>query len=314
MNKEIKKIIINNNSKLEFKFVGTEIKENIDYKELERLMDVCGEKLVLHHNIIKCVSWIRTILKDFDESYLEIKLIYEKNKQTMIKYVNKHLIFYETNNKDSYCIKYELGKGINLNLYSDEYYDTNKGIALVSNILTEIHALKDVKIVRLVGNDKIICEMYKVFYHENPDFSSKDINIKIQTMISILIEFFIGLQDYDFNLRRSEMPMSLDLYNDINRLIPLGKIESIEDPFKIHEETKQKIEIVGKNIRDYISKKDNPIDELITISTILHASSYSLYYSTNLEDISKFSNRPKQDVESCKKLVKKINEQHLKNN
>ncbi len=43
-------------------------------------------------------------------------------------------------------------------------------------------------------NPKVLIEIYKLFYNENPDFSLSNTSIKVQTMMSILAQFGITLK------------------------------------------------------------------------------------------------------------------------
>lgn len=165
-----------------------------------------------HSNMIENVSIVRTILKDCEEKVLDV--FYQDEKVLKhVKYDNSNLILYEKRKKeenneyfDRYKIKYEIPYGIKLD-YNNHEIDIGdySGVELLSNKMTEImkqiYYLKHAEAVVLDTDDKALIEIYKLFYNDNPDFSSKDINIKVQTMMSILAEFGISLEDdYSFSL------------------------------------------------------------------------------------------------------------------
>ena len=76
------------------------------------------------------------------------------------------------------------------------------------------------KYVKHISDDsKIIIEVYKLFYNQDPDFSDKNIGIKIQAMLSILSEFGVSISDYSFSLCGSKnITMSINLSNLIYEL------------------------------------------------------------------------------------------------
>lgn len=121
--------------------------------------------------------------------------------------------------------------------------------------------------------------MYKLFYKENPDFSSKDINVKVQTMMSILAEFGITLDfDYAFCLwAKVKMPVSSKIEEMVQKMYPLGLVSEVKDNVKLAEEPRKIIEVVGDSIRDEISDEDDMKEALITISKVIHASRYNFH-------------------------------------
>ena len=272
-----------------------------------------------HNYMIENVSIVRTILKDCEEKLLVIFYQDEKGSE-LVKYNNSNLILYERNkceenseHFDRYKIKYESPYGIKLDYNNHETDMVDyPGIELVSKEITEIigqiYYLKNAKAIVLDIDDKAIIEIYKLFYNENPDFSSKDINIKIQTMMSILAEFGIYLgDDYGFSLwKKAKMPISFNLEQRVNKLYPLGEVRSLEDSVKLAEDPKKIIKIVGETIRETISNEQNQSEALITISKVIHAERYCLSFGSDVKKLSDFTDRTTDEVESSIKLVKRI--------
>lgn len=62
--------------------------ENIDIEAREILLDDCFRKLNSYSDIGKNIIWLRTILKELEESLLKIH-IFERSKETHIEYKNK---------------------------------------------------------------------------------------------------------------------------------------------------------------------------------------------------------------------------------
>ena len=248
-----------------------------------------------HNYMIENVSIIRTILKDCEEKLLVIFYQDEKGSE-LVKYDNSNLFLYEkiqrkenSEHFDRYKIKYELPYGIKLDYNNHEtdmtdYSGTELVPKKITEIMKQIYYLKNAKAVVLDTDAKALIEIYKLFYNENPDFSSKDINIKIQTMMSILAEFGISLgDDYGFSLLgKVKMPVSLNLEQRVNKLYPLGEVSNLEDSVKLAEEPKKIIRIVGETIRETISNEQNQSEALITISKVIHAGRYCLSSNSDL--------------------------------
>lgn len=290
---------------------------NTDLNKIEALL----EDFINNHRhdyMIENVSIVRTILKDCEEKLLVIFYQDEKGSE-LVKYDNSNLFLYEKNKReenseyyDRYKIKYEPTNGIKLD-YNNHETDVADypGVELVSKEITEImkliYHLKNAKAVVLDTDDKALIEIYKLFYNENPDFSSKDINIKVQTMMSILAEFGISLgDDYGFSLwGKVKMLVSLNLEQIVNKLYPLGEVSSLEDSVKLAEEPKKIIKIVGETIRETISNEQNQNEALITISKVIHAGRYRLSSNSDVKKLSEFTERTTDEVESSIKLVKR---------
>lgn len=272
-----------------------------------------------HNYMIENVSIVRTILTDCKEKLLVIFYQDEKGSE-LVKYDNSNLFLYEKSQReenseyyDRYKIKYEPTNGIKLH-YNNHETDVADylGIELVSKEITEImkqiYYLKNAKPIVLDTDDKALIEIYKLFYNENPDFSSKDINIKVQTMMSILAEFGISLEDdYGFSLcGKVKMPVSLNLEQRVNKLYPLGKVSSFEDGVKLAEEPKKIIKIVGETIKETITNEQNQNEVLITISKVIHAGRYCISSNSDVKKLSEFIESSTDKVESSIKLVKRI--------
>ena len=157
-------------------------------------------------------------------------------------------------------------------------------------------------------DSKALIEIYKLFYDENPDFSLSNINIRVQTMMSILAQFGITLgADYSFSLlEKSKMPNSLYIEQLVNKLFPLGEITDVDEPIKLADEPKKIIKIVGECVREVINDGYNKDDALITISKVIHAGRYNLSSNSNVKELSNFTNRTQNEVESSIRLVNRI--------
>ena len=81
--------------------------------------------------------------------------------------------------------------------------------------------------------------------------------MKMQVMLSILLDFDICLiEDYDFMLNSKNLPISYNLYRDINQLIPVGKLNRLDNTVALDREVAKKITIIGSELREYINKNE----------------------------------------------------------
>lgn len=306
------------NGSIEVRYNGIPKNENINLAKIENLL----EDFLNNHrsnNMIEIVTIIRTIFKDCEEKLLVIFLS-DENEAELIKYVNAELFLYEKSKReendeyyDRYKIKYEPPYGINLEYNNPEtelidYSSVELVSKEITEILKQIYYLKSIKAVILDRNDIALIQMYKLFYNENPNFSNKDINIKVQTMMYILSEFGISLDaNYGFNLWGTEkMPVSLNLKQRVNKLYPLGEVLNIEDSIKLADEPKKIIKIVGESIREVIANEQDQNEALITISKIIYASRYCISSNSDVNKLSEFTKRSTDEVKSSIKLVKRI--------
>lgn len=299
-------------SSIEIRYNGILPNDNVDLDKIEILLEdfINNHR---HDNMIENVTIVRTILNDCKEKLLVI--FYQDDKGSeLVKYVNSNLFLYEKSkggeNSERCKIKYEPSYGIKLDYNNHEINIVDySGIELVSKEITkmmkQIYCLNDAKPVILNKDDKAIIEIYKLFYNKNPNFSSKDINIKVQTMMSILASFGVSLgDDYEFKLwEKVKMPTSITLKQLVNKLYPLGEVSSVENNINLTDESKKIIKIIGECIREKIYNEQSKNETLIAISKIIHVDRYNLPSSC---DVKKLSECSTDEIETSIKLVKRI--------
>ena len=319
---DMEKVNFNKNIKYEkgkkfaLRFEGIVSSSNIDKERINKLLDnLINSKS--HTNMIRNVAFIRTILKGVEEKLLVVEYS-DKNSQEIVKYDNGNLFFFNCKNKNdenknSITIEFDSG---NLKIFVSKkdkdsildypHYDSMNH--QFNELIKHMHLLKNVKPVNLDMDSKALIEIYKLFYDENPNFSLSNINIRVQTMMSILAQFGITLgADYSFSLLgKSKMPNSLYIEQLVNKLFPLGEITDVDDPIKLADEPKKIIKIVGECVREVINDGYNKDDALITISKVIHAGRYDLSSNSNVKELSNFTNRTQNEVESSIRLVKRI--------
>ncbi len=278
------------------------------------------------NNMLENVTALRTILSDCREKLLVISYEDEKGKE-LVKYDYTKLFYFEKTKKidndfenGKFTFKYDSDDGIDIDYYSDDNILEDSKVQdftkEIKSIMEHVKMLSNAKSVTLYDEDKELIEIYKLFYKENPDFSSKDINVKVQTMMSILAEFGVTLDfDYAFCLwAKVKMPVSLNLEEKVQKMYPLGVVDEVYDNVKLAEEPKKIIEIVGDSVRDAIHDEDDMNEALITISKVIHASRYNLSSDATVSEIAEFTNRSVDDVEASRQLVKRIEHKINKEN
>lgn len=300
------------NNSIYFKFIGTEKNNNISYEKINTLINNCFNNSMPISDAKEKISWIRTILKDLEETYLEIEINLDKNYREKVIYINTIMTIYEKNIEDKIEINYNLNTKPNLsinitdlNLNSYHNYKVKEGI--INSNIEHLYTLTKVTPIELTIDEKAICLFYKAFYNEYPNFNDSNINIRMQTMMSILTNFGICLEDnYSFMLNSKGFPVSISLSTTVKKLAPIGKIETIDNIVKLDELLEQDIKIIGETIKKYTSQTTDEIDSLKRISKIFYSGNNCIPTQTAIETISECCKIPIEEVESSLKLRKKI--------
>ncbi len=305
---------------LEFIYNGTAKNSNIDISNVKYLLNKFKNRNLTFSSMETNLRILRTILRDFNEDSLFIS--YENNDFIeTLEYDNYEIsYFYKEDMKNNMTIDYEKSHGIEVKYDNNNIINNIDDIKLttdrINTILQEMHRLNKVKEVELTDDNKLLIEVYKSFYNEDPDFSDEFINNKIQAMMSILCTFNLGFTSYDyidkygayFDKYRDETPFSISLYGTVNNLFPLGKITNVENPYYLSNRAEKEIAIIGETIRNTESYKENELATLSTFSKVAYGTNYSQYHFDDSNDIASRSSCPVDKVESYLKLVKKINE------
>lgn len=303
-----------NGSTFKFEYIGTS-NNAFNQEEAIKMIDSFLNENISHSNMLRNIECIRTILKDTDEKSLVLAYS-DSNYKEIVKYYDGSLVLFEceqyTNEnlidmEISYISKY--GLKVNFPNFEDDFLiecpqveTTNDKFKKVKDY---IDSLRKVRFVYLNNDSKRIIEAYKLFYNENPDFSKEDINIKMQTMMSILTKFDSNLGCYEFNYSE-EMPISYDLLQSVNRLFPLGEV--IVDDFVdlLEQRTKKIIKIVGETIREKIGNEVDINEALITISKIIYVGGYAGLENYNAEELEKNTEYGLNEIDINIQLLKEI--------
>ena len=284
---EIREKLILDDESIEIRYKGVPLREDSNENEIRHTIKNFIDNH-RHDNMLENVTILRTILRDYKEESLDVYFCNRKCSEA-VRYdklgnVNSFGFIKEIKEGSSYKYKitYDSILGLQLN-YHNEIYDCDyleKCSFDLSNLMKSISNLSSAGPIVINDTDKELIEIYKLFYKENPNFMKKDVNIRVQTMMSILAGFGITLDcDYAFSLMGKEkMPLSLGLMQMVQKLYPLGEV--------MHD--------------------DDMDDALITISKVIYASRYNLSSKADINEIAKFTNRGLDEVKTSVQLVKKI--------
>lgn len=302
------------NSHMSFRFVGYEKIANTDPCEKQKLINKCFDKINAFnsYNIKKCVTWVRTILRDYNEEYLQV-IISNKREKIQIEYLSKRLSYFKLEedvySKDKFTTTYSLYDfctSIPENSESEEtireYEEKEKRAKDLIASLKECYILSEDMYIK----DENICELYKLFYNENPDFSSKEIDTKMQAMYYVLQYFYIDMTyAFDKALLNSAMPFSTKLQMDVERLTPFGKVEVRREDIKISEFNKRKIETIGGMVQ---KETQGQIENLISfVSTLYNEELEKRYQQTpDLDTIAKTTGIELEHILDNLELARKI--------
>lgn len=310
--KTFAKLVTRGNDKFYFKFIGLPQNDSIDYDKLNNTINNCFNNSIETNDIKEKISWIRTIFKDFEEIYLEINLHYQTTCKEKIIYKNKNLNNYQKSIDDQININYNLETNPNLfldiaNVKLNNYHSYKIKSEITNSIMEHLYSLVEINKIELTTDEKALCIFYKAFYGEYPNFSNKDINIKMQVMMSILTNFGICLDDsYSFMLNSKKFPISIALSKTVHKLKPFGKIENLDNMVRLDEILEQDIKTIGKIIKKHLSNTTNELECLKKLSTIFYTGHNCLPTNAAIVTISEHCKISIPEVESSLKLVKKI--------
>lgn len=309
-------------------FVGTEQNENINYEKIDVLFDSCFCDSENYKDTKTIIANVRTILRDFKENKLEI-LFCDNDTTIIVKYKDEKLTFFslegprKNENNEDVMLHAEFSEPLefSFSFYPIVYTEANQKVEIdnleiqkiIKGVLRRIYFLENIHPIQIDARGKRICELYKSFYGENPNFSDKDINTKIQMMVCILNVYDIT-DDYIFNIctyENQSIAISEDLTMNIERLKPLGEI-NILDNLDASDYTNRRIKIIGNLVKEYTQNGTNNMAKLITILYTKKQYERVNHLVENdknaLLSFSQTSGHSLEDVKESIELVRKINQ------
>ena len=305
------RIVDKNGGEFEFFYEGLE-ETNKLHTKTNKLLDNFLYLLDDHSDIYKDIEFLRTILKEYEEKKLVV--IYENaDMREVIKYDNSVLTWahkvYKNSDKE---ISFNIEKGFEYN--KSKISDFKNVASEVTVFLDRLTKLCDIKPRQINHEESVLISVYRAFYKENPDFTAENINLRIQTMMSILSAYNITICDYDSSsdFREKEYPESLHLLITVNSLFPYGEI--CDEKIKLDDKNKRIIESVGESIRNSVEDESELDNTLVNISKTIHSLRYNICSDVDVDRMSECLNCPREEAEKNKELIKIINERIEKEN
>lgn len=149
------------NKYISLSFRGIELSENIDYDNINNILNKKLNKLIDSNDLYHIVLCIRNIFKDFNEIFLEIRYD-NKLEHSVIKYQREEIKSYESKSKlakDKYfSFKYTSDNNFNISILDDqnkklEYYFCKELMELINRKIDYLSKLNSIK---YPDNEKVL--------------------------------------------------------------------------------------------------------------------------------------------------------------
>lgn len=176
-------------------------------------------------------------------------------------------------------------------------------------------------------NEKILCEMYELFYWKKPDFENKNIELEIHSMMRILWHFDITLSDVGFSINSTiehfpwndEIEVLIDSMktfvknnkNNENNESIIDKIQEV----KLTKKAIMKIQLASIALHNKAEESGYEFsDFVLEVSKIIHANE-QVRPDSEGEEISTldYINYDAETIDSVLSLVKDIDKDIDKN-
>ena len=208
-------------SNMKIIFSGMQLNDNCDEVKQNEILDKCMNGLKNYNDLVRIVSWIRTIFKNWDEKFLEIQIFHNGN-TTILLYEEKKLKLFEQVSSDGKRFLFKEGEKIN---FDNGINSNNDNILnMLANRIEQIKKFKNISELKLNEFEQELCDIYYLFYNENPDFLSDELSIKMQMMVLILKSLNMN-NDYSFASKDRKVPICYEIVNFVNKMQPLGKLK-----------------------------------------------------------------------------------------
>lgn len=299
------KKVKNNDSQIYFKFTGTIEKRNYDvYKIINQLFD--EESVDKYCNdSIKFIKDIRKVLIDFEEIELIVKA--DKNNEEIysIKIENKKVVEYKTTNKEKFIFDFSNNK-INGNLNYD-LEEAKKILNMMQEEIKKIESINKMKLTKDIYSrkEKTIIEMYKLFYDDDIDFSSKTVYNELCIMLLILNRYEIATSEIEYEIIDNKI-RSFEIADLVERFKYYGKVTN--NSIEIRDYVIKVINLIKSEIKTPIKEKN--YDELNKIAICSYFT--DCYTYKEVDDIMKHNRirdcYNKEEISKVYKLLKKMDE------
>lgn len=309
----------NEQETLKINFTSETLKSDEENKSINTLLDKCFKSMNSYKDTIKIITLLRTILRNYKEKDLQINYKDAQNKEITIHYVNGVLA------------NFNLKTLLDTTMEKIVDYKNDKISIQISNIANdkmtqevyeileseeEISNLKKIKPLKIYETDKFLLSLYKIFYEENPNFSSEDINVKIYMMYVIIMSAYglVGLKDKVKieTTKEKTYSNSSHLMSAIERLTPFGEIVFDEEDNYIKEELKEIVIAIREVIKDYTKEGQNQLDTIIKFGNILYANNCKIKAPTKQSTLKNIAEQAGCKEVEVKEIIDRIKKAKIK--
>ena len=174
----------------------------------------------------------------------------------IVKYIKK--IKYNDNYLD---ILYTKKKGLMIKSLENTVMMGN----IINGEINKMNHLEDITAIKLETSDKVLYEIYRLFYRNTPNFMDNNDRIRMYIMIYILNNYGIDLTNGNFKLY-NDIPISLEELEIVKRLFLVNNIPDTS----IRRDIKEKVILIGETMNREVSD----VNELVNIAKYMYINSY----------------------------------------
>lgn len=274
--------------------------------ELERILANMITSDLVDDCITEVVFRLKSVLKNYYDVYFRVEKVIDGNNV---------ILSFNNNKLDNYCSIYRNYKEIsdfslNYDLFSGLVIKSNDKLKndldvdkignVISRELSIIKKLKNVSLLAVDLDGKVLYEIYKLFYNEVPNFSDEIFKRKTNVMMGILDSYGISLgKGYKFLFDLNNNVYSTKLMELLEKL-SFVNTNDIVDNVSLGKDVIEKIRFIGIEIRCFLSENNNDLDKLEQLLAFI-------YYDKHHMDNPSFK-LPSIQKEKSFKVLKKIDE------
>lgn len=253
--------------------IRNELEKNLTNVITSYLIDEC---------ITEVVFKLKSILQNYYDVYFRVEKVIDGN----------NIILSFNNNKlDNYCSIYRNYKEIsdftlNYDLFSGLVIKSNNKLIsgmdvdnisnMISRELSIIKKLKNVSLVAVDLDGKVLYEIYKLFYNEVPNFSDEIVKRKTNAMMGILDSYDISLgKGYKFLFDLNNNVYSTKLLELLEKL-SFVNTNDIVDNLSLSKNVIGKIRFIGDEIRCFLNENNNDLNKLEQLLAFIYYDKHNM--------------------------------------
>ena len=298
-NRDIKNIIFEHykkqvkvdNTMLHFEFYGSPKEDNIDVTRIHNIIDNIFNTKNFDTNIEQIIYYIRIILHQYDEKFLLVEVNdLDNDYYAKVNLEDKKVTEYQKlrtlrlNSSEDVQMKIKFNENDGFSVHIPNHFNLINLLHLndcqIQNVISSSYRLiSNINEMKMLDNmyfnkeEKMLIDIYQMFFAENPDFSKKETVARIQSMMFILSKYNISLPNQDsFSMdNMQEYPICESIHTIIERLVPFGEIDRYRgDQVRFMPKVNNDIFKIGKLVTEFCSNYKERDKVLNSISSILY--------------------------------------------